>query len=206
MGAVLVLVIQVVLGLPRKTKDLIAYCRNIITMMTGNAHYPSPTPTLAQLEALVDALDKAEQAMVGKGAGLASARDAQKKLVKQGFGHLRDYIQGIIESTLVDVVSVIESSGMRVKKRTTRSKLLMAITDGLLSGSVEIVVKAVPKAACYYWQFSLDGKAWTSAPETTKVTTTITGLTAGQTYSFRFRSLTRTGATDWSQAMTHLVK
>jgi hypothetical protein len=53
---------------------------------------------------------------------------------------------------------------------------------------------------------SLDGKTWTSWPETLKASATMAGLTPAQTYSFRFRTLTHAGASDFSQVVSHLVK
>ena len=75
-----------------------------------------------------------------------------------------------------------------------------------LSGVVELDARAVAPSASYYWQFSLDGKSWTSAPETMKHVTVIAGLTPGQTYSFRFRALTRKGMRDWSQVVSLIVR
>jgi hypothetical protein len=34
----------------------------------------------------------------------------------------------------------------------------------------------------------------------------VVGLTVGQSYSFRFRALTRAGMTDLSQIVTHVVR
>lgn len=51
------------------------------------------------------------------------------------------------------------------------------------------------------------GKRPTSnAPESTGSKTTITGLTPGQLYYFRFRALTTKGMTDYSAAFPHLVR
>ncbi len=57
----------------------------------------------------------------------------------------------------------------------------------------------------YYWEISLDQQSWTSVPETLKARATITGLTPGQRYYFRFRAHTRKGLGDYSDVVTLIV-
>jgi hypothetical protein len=53
---------------------------------------------------------------------------------------------------------------------------------------------------------STDGKTFTKAVDTQKVTAVVTGLTPGQTYYFRFHAFVRgTGYTNNSQVVTLLV-
>jgi hypothetical protein len=59
--------------------------------------------------------------------------------------------------------------------------------------------------ASFDWQWSSDGAHWVDVPSTTYATVTIDGLTAGTTYSFRYRALTRAGKGDWSDPITFLV-
>lgn len=51
---------RVSLGFARKIDtDLIAFTRNVVTLMTGNAQYPTPSPTLAIITTSVDAFEVA---------------------------------------------------------------------------------------------------------------------------------------------------
>jgi hypothetical protein len=202
----LIATIYVVLALPTRNKDLLAFAKAVQAALTNNPHFPSPNPTLPVLAADIAAFDQAETAAASKGAGVATQRNAKKTKVVQDLRHIRDYVQGVGETLTSDAVSVVESAGLRVRKHTTRKKQAFEIKDGPTSGTVLLVAKAVAPFATYYWQTSLDGKAWTSCPDTLKATTTVSGLTAGQTYSFRFRTLSRAGASDFSQVVTHLVK
>jgi hypothetical protein len=93
-----------------------------------------------------------------------------------------------------------------VRKLASVHKPVLEVKDGIASGMAHLVAKAVARVGVYYWQYSLDGKAWTSWPETLKASVVITGLTPAQTYSFRLRTLTRAGASDYSQVVAHLVK
>jgi hypothetical protein len=112
----------------------------------------------------------------------------------------------VAEGLTSDAISAVESAGLKVRKSTAQHKQVLAVKDGLTSGSVQLVAKAVAAVATYYWQYSLDGKTWTSCPDTLKAEADVSGLTTAQTYSFRFRTLTRAGASDFSQIVTHLVK
>jgi hypothetical protein len=67
-------------------------------------------------------------------------------------------------------------------------------------------VKAPGIPATYYWGFSLDQRGWTSAADSMTARVTIAGLTPGQTYYFRYRTLTRKGMSDFSQIVSFLVK
>ena len=202
----LIATVFVVLGLPKRNKDLITFCKAVLAALTNNPHFPAPNPTLAVFSADIDAYDQAETAAAGKLPGAPSQRNAKRAKVVQDLRHLREYVQGVAENAPADAISVVESAGFRVKKPGARHKQALEAKDGVTTGSVDLVAKAVAALATYFWQYSLDGKTWTSCPETMKALTTISGLTVGQTYSFRFRTLTRAGASDFTQVVTHVVK
>ena len=101
---------------------------------------------------------------------------------------------------------LIVGAGIGVKKRTRRNKPPVQAVDGPTSGSVWLLCLRLAKTATYFWQFSLDQKAWTDAPETMRAKLLLSGLTPGQTYYFRFRALTRKGPVDYSQVVSLLVR
>jgi hypothetical protein len=198
--------VHVVLGLPVRNKDTIAFAKNVQSSLTNNPRFPSPNIVLATFAADIAAFDQAETQASAKVPGAATQRNAKKTKVLQDLRHLRDYVQQVAETLTTDALTAVESSGFRVKKQSSQHKQALAVKDGPASGSVELVAKAVARTATYYWQYSLDGKTWTSCPDTMKATALVNGLTVGQIYSFRFRALTRGGATDFSQIVTHVVK
>jgi len=56
------------------------------------------------------------------------------------------------------------------------------------------------------WQYSTDGgKTWVDASETLQAKTTVTGLSAGTTIQFRYRSVLKGGASDWSAPLSMVV-
>jgi len=63
------------------------------------------------------------------------------------------------------------------------------------------------RRASYLWGYSTDGgKTWAEVGPTLQAKTTVSGLPAGTTVQFRYRGVTKTGAADWSQPISLLVK
>jgi hypothetical protein len=199
--------IHVVLGLPVPSKEVLAYAKTLLGGLTNNPHFPTPSPTLAIFAADVAAYDAAETAAQSRAAGTVTLRNAKRTKVVQDIRHLRDYVQGVVETmTPEDALPAVASAGFRTRKQTAFHKQALKAADGPTTGTVRLTAKAVAKRATYYWEYSLDGKTWTSSPDTMKASTMVPGLTAGQAYSFRFRALTRAGTSDFSQVVLHLVR
>jgi hypothetical protein len=75
-----------------------------------------------------------------------------------------------------------------------------------VSGSVRLVAKAVAKVASYEWQLSKDaGNTWVDLPTTLQAKATVSGLTPGVTYGFRFRAIMRPRVADWCAALWYMV-
>ncbi len=193
---------------PRTNVALIRYARQMLLAWTGNQYLPNPDPTLASFKAHVDAFDAAETLARTKAQGTAAARDAAKQKVLQDMDHLRDYAKRQVEAAtdLTIAVAIIESAAMKVKLRPKRNKEAFAVQHGAMSGIVLLIAKSIAEDAVYYWQVSTDQKNWSSVPDTMKASTSIGGLTPGQTYWFRFRAMARKTAIDWSQPISIIVK
>ena len=118
---------------------------------------------------------------------------------------LRHYVQTICQADADNAAAIAESAGMRLKIFTKHVKAAFAVVQGHVSGSVVCSVKASAIPTTYYFSYSLDQKSWTSVPDVMVSKITISGLTPGQTYSFRFRTLDRKGLSDFSQIVTFMV-
>ena len=200
----LLLTIIVVLDLPTTIAALISFAKTVVTKMTNNPHFTTPSPTLAAVTAAITALEGIQLSMATT-KGLAGQRLASKKALIALLKQLRDYVRIIAEADPSNAAAIVQSAGMRLKNIPARTKALFTVTQGL-SGSVICDVKAVGIPATYYWSFSLDQKTWTSAPDSLKSKVTISGLTVGQLYYFRYHTLTPKGASDPSQTVSFLVK
>ena len=116
-------------------------------------------------------------------------------------------VQQIANANPEQAAAIITSAGMLVRKTPAHNKAPFAVQPGAISGTVHLVAKAAAVRASYEWEWSGDGgKTWTPAAPTLQSKTEIAGLPVSTIVFFRFRAITRTGAGDWSQAISVLVK
>jgi hypothetical protein len=120
---------------------------------------------------------------------------------------LKGYVQGVADENPDFAAAIIESAGLSVAARGNKPKAALGVLPGRVSGSVRLAVKAVAKVASYEWQRSKDaGKTWLDLPRTLQAKTTVSELTPGVTYGFRFRAVTRRGVGDWCDAAWYVVQ
>lgn len=196
-----------VLNLPAPTGALIAYGKKLAVALKADPQFAKVNPTVPEIEAAVVALEISETA-VGGGPAKTKQRNVDRRTLMLLLGHARDFVQGLAEQqpSVAEAEALIVAAGMFVKTFTKPSKAELDVRQGATLGAVQLIAKAVAPNAVYYWQWSTDQASWTSAPETMTAKTTISGLVAGTVYFFRFRALTRSGATEWSQVVSFLVK
>lgn len=198
--------IVVVLALPKPVPALIIRMNAIIAAMTANkASFPSPPLVLTTASSHVSALSTAEVAAKTHAVGTIQARDDAQKLVIADAGQLHAYVAQVVNASPNQAATLAAAAAMSLRKSGTRSKSDLAVKQSV-SGSVVATAKSVAGAKSHEWQYSLDGgKTWTSAPPTTKATTTIQGLPPGTLTQFRQRAITKAGATDWTAPVTMAV-
>jgi hypothetical protein len=193
--------------MPANASSLVVFARAIVEAMTKNPWFTTPVPPLSKLQAAIDQLDKANTAALSRTTGLAGAKnEARKKLVD--LLHLvKAYVQSVADENPDEAASIITSAALHVVGKSLVVKLTLAVRKGRVSGSVELVAKAVAKLATYDWQVSEDGgKTWIDLPRTLQAKTTRSGLVTGRTYWFRTRALTRRWATNWSDPVAYVVQ
>jgi hypothetical protein len=102
---------------------------------------------------------------------------------------------------------IIATALFDLRKRTTRApRGEIEAKHGPTSGTASIQIAAIARALMYFVEVSQDNKTWVKAVDTQKVRAIVTGLTAGQTYYFRFHAFVRgSGYTDPSQSVSLLV-
>jgi hypothetical protein len=197
----------VVLGIGHITvHDLIGKTNAILTAMTGNTSFPSSTPTLATVTSDNTALSNAQSVALTKAKGAAADRNAKRSIVVSDLKLLAAYVQSVADANPADAISLIESAGMSVRKPSTRQpKQDLALKPGKVSGVVEVAAKAQGPRASHEWQWSADGKTWTTLPTTLQAKTSIAGLTPGSTIYVRHAVVTKTGVSDFGQVVSMMV-
>jgi hypothetical protein len=195
----------VVLKLPRTPKGVLYFARAVHAAMSDNPYFPVPRPLLPVFGAHIDALFVAETAVLTGGRGAKAERDARLAVVRSDLESLRVYVSQVAAQSVVEGLAIVESAGMSAKRVGGSYKGELTIKDGLRSGEVEIVARAVAKQASYEWQYSQDGSVWIDLEPTLQASTTLSGLTRCVRYAFRFRALYRGGRGDFGQVVWHLV-
>ncbi len=196
-----------VLLLPKTVPALVTYASSIVTAMTGNPSFPSTVPTLPTVTAAILALQSAESAVLARTKGMADVRNDKRAQLVTLLQQLRGFIQTVADADLETAATVIRSAGIAVKKVPVVRPRTFVADQGAVSGSAKLVAPSAGRHASYEWQYSTDGgKTWLVAPTTIHARTSISGFTPGATVGFRFRSVTRAGEGDWSQAVQLVVK
>jgi hypothetical protein len=195
------------LKLPTQAAALIVYAQNMVKGMTGNPAFPNPVPPLATVTAAIDDMHAAETAALMRTKGAATVRNEKRVVLVQHLQQLKGYVQLQADANPENSASIIQSAGVALRKTPTRRARAFAAKPGALSGTVDIIAASAGQRASYEWEYSTDGgKTWTVAPPTMQAKTSIAGLQAGTTVQFRYRPVTRAGASDWSAPVSLIVQ
>jgi hypothetical protein len=195
------------LKLPGVISLLIIYVQGILKAMTGNLTFPSPNPPLATIGSAASDLQVAETAAVTTRAkGTIATRNEKRAALVALLELLRAYVQSIADATPENAPSIIESAGLALRKTPVHTPRVFAAKADTVSGSVKLIAPTAGRRGAYLWQYSTDaGKTWLEVSPTLQAKTTITGLPSGTTVQFRYRSVIKGGASDWSAPLSLLV-
>jgi hypothetical protein len=195
------------LSLPKPVPALITYAHGVVTSMTGNATFPTPTPSLASVLAAITDLQTAETAALGRTRGAVITRNEKKTVLVALLQQLKGYVQSMADANVENGASIIASAGLAVRKTPVHTPRVFAGKPGAVSGTAQLVAASAGRRASYEWEYSLDGgKTWVLTPVTLQAKTTVLGLTPATMVQFRYRPVTKTGEGDWSQTISLLVK
>jgi hypothetical protein len=187
---------------PANDAKFATFGRNVEQKLTGNARYPAPPVPPPTLGALLDAF---QTTIDKRGPGTASARKEARSKVETALRQNATYVEsGAAGLSPEDATSAIEGAGYSVKKKGKYDKPAYAIVRGKVEGSVLAKVKAQGRHGTiqYCHGHSLDGgTTWIDHPPTIDTSLAISGLPAGTSVSFRFRTLKKGAYGDWSQVL-----
>jgi hypothetical protein len=197
------------LKFPTRVPVLLSLARAIVLALTGNGSFPTPDPTLAVVNTAIADLEAAETVVVQTRAkGSASTRNEKRAALIALLHQLKGYVQRVADAAdPAHAATLIHSAALNVKKVPVRAKRVFAVKQGTVSGSVALETASAARRASYEWEYSADGgKTWQAAAVTLQSRTGITGLQPGTSNSFRSRSVTKTGPSDWTPPIPLLVK
>lgn len=175
--------------------------RLFTSKLTGNADFPIPNPSLAELVADTNVLESAYNAAQDGGKSSRQAlKEAEDKLDSQ-VSILGAYIQ----SASLGNENKILSTGALVRKEGTPIGELPAPTDvlaktGDMEGTVEVKWKKVTGAKSYLLQIATDLAIanWAYLGACTATKFTATGLPTGKKHMYRVAALGAAGVGPWS--------
>ncbi len=209
--------LRVVLGASKYNIPLfLVVVQAIYTAMSGaSSTFPSPPVALAVFLAQIQALIKAQQTVKTRVVGAAQARNVLRDAVFTSAEALRTYVQGLCDAvSLAAAADLAIAAGMKIGAVAVHDKPMLAgkllpgpVGDVLLTANARLLNPTGKRSKYFNWSYSVDnGKTWVSVPSTLVAHTTITGLPALTTVSFRV-SITTTAAPqgDWSQSIALLV-
>jgi hypothetical protein len=189
-------------GLPYKMSKprFLVAARAIVQAGKENDLLPKPCPALDALDAAVRALDEAETATRTRMVGTVPARNQAYRRARAALASYTLAVQSAADADATRATSVIEQSGLRARRESTRRKKPFATRRGRIPGTLIVEVKAVAKRAAYAFEWSADGgKTWNAAPRELKAKTVLEGLPVGKRVLIRWRAVVASGEIDWSE-------
>jgi hypothetical protein len=190
------------LSIPEK----LARAQQIVTALTGNAHFPTPHPTLAEVTAAINELEEASQAAQAARQE-AKTRTATQKAKEEAFDRIMTQLVSHVESIAGDDDARIMSAGLDVRAPTSSTSATpsaptaLTATAGDHDGELDLSWDTVRSARSYIVERSPDpptDTSWAHATVSTRSSTTLDGLTSGTRYWFRVASVTASGQSGWS--------
>ena len=139
--------------------------------------------------------------------GAVALRNEKRASLVTVLEEVRTFVQSQADASPENGASMIESSGIALRRTPVRPSLGFHAKPGAVSGAVKLFAPAAARRASYEWQMSTDaGATWSTLPPTLQARTTVPGLKAQSTVQFRFRAVTKAGGGDWSQALAVAVQ
>lgn len=180
----------------------------IISSLTGNANFPTPTPTLAALQTALDAFSEAlVKAGTGNRVDIAIKNEAREVLID-----LMRSLCTYVNFTANGERSILLSSGFSISKERepviiTKPQNLK-VENGLSSGELLVSVSSVKGASAYLHEYTTDATlapaGWVSNATTTSKAL-LNNLQPGTMYYCRVGAVGANGQLVYSDAVSRMV-
>lgn len=194
--------------------EKIARARLIVQNMTANvANFPRPTPSLAEMTAVIDAAEQAYNAAL-TARNISKQRTAELEQQEDLLDDMAGRMAGFVESASGGREDIILSSGMDVRAPNVASgqppptPSSVNATTGDHEGEVDLSWNSSPNAKSYIVQVSPNPPTETSWKQATVVTAskvTISGLVSGTKNWFRVAAVGSGGQSGWSDPVSKMV-
>lgn len=190
--------------------QLVGDVQGAIDGLTGNAHFPTPAPTLASVSTALAAFTAALAQAVNGGKEMTVAKNARRAELASLMRQLASYVTLTSDG---DMEKLLSSGFPYQKPVQTPVGILPApvaptLNLGQQSGTLDASTSAIYGAATYNWRLAL-ASAPTVFVQTAQTTgsrrITFKNLTPGQTYNVEVNAVGSSGPSDWSDPSTLMV-
>jgi hypothetical protein len=207
-------VIRPQLGFTRLTDDaFMTRVTTIIKGIDGNAKFPTPPVTAADLKNAADGLSTSMAAALD-GSKKAVAEKRQKRtdltLLLRALGHYVEIASAGDEGTLLSSGYEAASTTRNTTPQPLAQPYIVKVDQGT-TGQLLVTAKSVSKARSYDLRYAVVGTGGVIGQYTTVTIPTVkqaqsfTPLPPGTLYTFQVRAYGKLGYTDWSDSVMRMV-
>jgi hypothetical protein len=193
--------------------EKLSRAQQIVGSLTGNANFPAPQPTLAQItDAINDLQNAANTAQKARQAAKTATSEQETK--EDTLDQLITQLGGHVESVSGGDETKILSAGMDVRAPNAPGidppsmPTAAALSEGDHAGELDMQWDKVSGARSYIVQISPDPPTLTSWQQATVVArsqATLGGLTSGTRYWARVAAVNTNGQSGWSDPATKIA-
>jgi len=188
---------------------LITDSGGVLTGMTGNLHYPSPSPTLPVVQTALDEFITSVSNAANGGVTLTSIKNDKRAVLVALLRQLASYVQANCKGDM----TVLLSSGFPIQK-PQRSPVgvlpapgNLTVTLGARSGELNASAAPIAGAAIYNWRVTTATvpSVIVQSAQTTAASNIFDNLTPGVVYNVEANAVGSAGPSDWSDPVPHMA-
>ncbi len=181
---------------------------SVLKKMENNPNFTNPEPPLSVInQEREDLKNTLAIATDGTKAQKAAVKVKLRQL-KLSMTTLKSYVQTTANADAENGERIALSSGMSLKGFTPRPKRTFSVTNTPQSGTVKAICPRTKKDIMFQFQYSRTPEIESSFVSTDPLmaaTHIISGLIKGQTYFFRWATITTKGKGKWSDTIKTVV-
>ena len=192
--------------------DKVQFATQIITAITGNAHFATPVPKIDDVQKKIDAL----QAAYTKANDLRQqsySQTATQAQVEKELDAMLNALGNYVESTSNGDEAIIKSSGMDTRAKATPVGIPgippnLSAAEGPKNGEIKLKWKAVKGSKSYIVRHTTDiadATKWVQEQVVTKASAISTGLKSGTQYWYQVAAVGAAGQGPWSDPATKVA-
>ncbi len=214
----------------RTVDNKIEFAISVVFNMTGNAFFPAPVPTLAQVNTAAQNLDNARTAALNGGVDKTALQNQLEAVLDNLMLRLANQVEGIANAAITtggDAITIITSAGMDYRRPSTPAAVPAApvnvtATSTLTEGEIHTEWDVVHEAHVYVVETTTDplvvgtgnrtaapapgvtlpaAVVWTQVKILTQRKFTLTGLVSGTKYAVRIYCVGTHGESAYSNVV-----